>query len=239
MLSELPLWSAATAALVDADTLSAAAFEPAVKVPRAAWSWTGGYVSRAYGRRSFSDHYRPSIYRDVADSPAFLAGEQIGYSCQRDSRVHGAAVLLVAFAVRDSAIATMLCCLDADETWSFDRRFNRRPDFAMLIIDRGREQAGAIELVVHSVASWIAELPRGALLRCDPVAPQSSVGLRSIKSKTRIGTTARLYTQASSSSWTGRSPQDGACQHVGPQVSLSGTLVCISASENVVDSGAQ
>ncbi|WP_439375480.1 outer membrane beta-barrel protein [Bradyrhizobium sp. DASA03120] len=66
---------------------------PAVKVPPAVWSWTGGYfgghVGGGYGRTSFSDPYGPSIYGDVVDTPVFLAGAQIGYNWQRDRWVFG------------------------------------------------------------------------------------------------------------------------------------------------------
>ncbi|UPK05825.1 hypothetical protein [Bradyrhizobium sp. 170] len=87
MRSELLFWAAATAALVATDTVNAANFEPAVKVPPVVWSWTGGHVGGGYGRTSFSDPYGPSVYGDLVDSPAFLAGGQIGYNWQRDSWV--------------------------------------------------------------------------------------------------------------------------------------------------------
>lgn len=93
MRSEFLFWGIATAALVANGVVNSADFKPAVKVPPAVWSWTGGYfgghVGGGYGQTSFSNPYGPSIYGDVVDTPLFLAGGQIGYNWQRDRWVFG------------------------------------------------------------------------------------------------------------------------------------------------------
>ncbi|MCA6111559.1 outer membrane beta-barrel protein [Bradyrhizobium cenepequi] len=93
MRSKLLLCGAATAALLASGAASSADLGPAVKVPPALWSWTGGYigghVGGGYGRTSFSNPYGPSIYGDVADTPVFMAGGQIGYNWQKESWVLG------------------------------------------------------------------------------------------------------------------------------------------------------
>lgn len=86
-------WGAATAALVASGAVNSTDLKPAAKVPPKLWSWTGGYIgghaAGGYGRTSFSDPYGPSIYGDVVDTPAFLAGGQLGYNWQRDRWVFG------------------------------------------------------------------------------------------------------------------------------------------------------
>ncbi|WP_027535157.1 outer membrane protein [Bradyrhizobium sp. WSM3983] len=86
-------WGAATAALVASGAVNSTDLRPAAKAPPKLWSWTGGYigghVGGGYGRTSFSDPYGPSIYGDVVDTPAFLAGGQLGYNWQRDRWVFG------------------------------------------------------------------------------------------------------------------------------------------------------
>lgn len=86
-------WGAATAALVASGAVNSTDLRPAEKVPPKLWSWTGGYigghVGGGYGRTSFSDPYGRSIYGDVVDTPAFLAGGQFGYNWQRDRWVFG------------------------------------------------------------------------------------------------------------------------------------------------------
>ncbi|MFB6451144.1 outer membrane beta-barrel protein [Bradyrhizobium tunisiense] len=93
MRSAVLLLGAATVASVASGAASAADLEAATKTPPASWNWTGGYlgghVGGGYGRTSFSDPYGPSIYGDVTDTPAFLAGGQIGYNWQKDNWVFG------------------------------------------------------------------------------------------------------------------------------------------------------
>ncbi|MBH5371127.1 outer membrane beta-barrel protein [Bradyrhizobium glycinis] len=81
------------AVLVAGGTVNSADLRPAVKVPPAVWSWTGGYigghVGGGYGQTSFSNPYGPSLYGDVVHTPVFLAGAQIGYLWQRERWVFG------------------------------------------------------------------------------------------------------------------------------------------------------
>ncbi|MGY2883109.1 opacity protein-like surface antigen [Bradyrhizobium sp. USDA 4524] len=71
----------------------AKAHQSEATLPRAVWNWSGGYigghVGGGYGRTSFSNPYGPSIYGGVVDTPAFLAGGQIGYNWQNNSWVFG------------------------------------------------------------------------------------------------------------------------------------------------------
>ncbi|MCP3460287.1 outer membrane beta-barrel protein [Bradyrhizobium sp. CCGUVB23] len=87
-------WGAATVALVGCGVTYSADLEPAMKVPPALWSWTGGYIGvhggGGYGRTSFSDPYGPLIDGDIVKTPAFLAGGQIGYNWQANGWVFGA-----------------------------------------------------------------------------------------------------------------------------------------------------
>ncbi|BAR55966.1 hypothetical protein NK6_2785 [Bradyrhizobium diazoefficiens] len=93
MRSGVLVWGATTIALVTSEATNSADLEPAVQLPSAVWSWSGGYigghVGGGYGRTSFSDPYGPSIYGDVVDTPVFLAGGQIGYNWQKNSWVFG------------------------------------------------------------------------------------------------------------------------------------------------------
>ncbi|MGY3362743.1 hypothetical protein ACVWZK_009406 [Bradyrhizobium sp. GM0.4] len=41
--------------------------------------YIGGHAGGGYGRTSFSNPCGPSIYGGIVDTPAFLAGGQIGY----------------------------------------------------------------------------------------------------------------------------------------------------------------
>jgi di/tricarboxylate transporter len=83
-----------------------------------------------------------------------------------------AVVLLAAFGVMDIGIAAMLAvaailllrCIDADEAWSSIDGSILVLIFAMLIVGKGLEEAGAIELVVDGVAPWLARLPAWAVL---------------------------------------------------------------------------
>ncbi|SFI12780.1 outer membrane beta-barrel protein [Bradyrhizobium sp. Gha] len=67
--------------------------EPGPTLPVAVWNWSGGYigghVGGGYGQTSFSNPYGPSIYGGIVESPAFLAGGQIGYNWQSSSWVFG------------------------------------------------------------------------------------------------------------------------------------------------------
>ncbi|WP_439406718.1 outer membrane protein [Bradyrhizobium sp. DASA03076] len=80
-------------ALVASGAANAADLEPEVKLPAAVWNWSGGYigghVGGGYGRTSFSNSYGPSIYGGIVDTPAFLAGGQIGYNWQKNGWVFG------------------------------------------------------------------------------------------------------------------------------------------------------
>ncbi|MBO4228148.1 outer membrane beta-barrel protein [Bradyrhizobium neotropicale] len=93
MRSGVLLLGATTIALVASGVASAADLEPEVKLPPAVWDWSGGYigghVGGGYGRTSFSNPYGPSMYGDVADTPVFLAGGQIGYNWQTNNWVFG------------------------------------------------------------------------------------------------------------------------------------------------------
>lgn len=93
MRSQLLFYAVATAALIAGGAVNSADLKPAVKVPLAVWSWTGGYigghVGGGYGQTSFSDPYGQSLYGDVVDTPVFLAGGQIGYNWQRERWVFG------------------------------------------------------------------------------------------------------------------------------------------------------
>ncbi|WP_245327087.1 outer membrane protein [Bradyrhizobium sacchari] len=85
--------AATTIALVASGAANAADLEPEVKLPPAVWNWSGGYigghVGGGYGQTSFSNPYGPSIYGGIVDTPAFLAGGQIGYNWQNNSWVFG------------------------------------------------------------------------------------------------------------------------------------------------------
>ncbi|WFU54657.1 outer membrane beta-barrel protein [Bradyrhizobium pachyrhizi] len=93
MRSGVRCWAAVTVAILGGGAANTADLEPTVKLPSALWSWSGGYVGAhvggGYGRTSFSNPYGPSIYGDVVDTPAFLAGGQIGYNWQNNSWVFG------------------------------------------------------------------------------------------------------------------------------------------------------
>ncbi|MCP3392184.1 outer membrane beta-barrel protein [Bradyrhizobium sp. CCGB12] len=92
MRFQLLFYSVTTAALAGG-AVNSADLKPAVKVPPAIWSWTGGYIGGhiggGYGGTSFSDPYGRSLYGDVVDTPVFLAGGQIGYNWQRERWVLG------------------------------------------------------------------------------------------------------------------------------------------------------
>ncbi|MGY3440016.1 outer membrane beta-barrel protein [Bradyrhizobium sp. USDA 4473] len=93
MRSGVLLLGATTIALVATGAANAANLEPELKLPPAAWDWSGGYIGGhlggGYGRTSFRNPYGPSIYGDVVDTPVFLAGGQIGYNWQKDGWVFG------------------------------------------------------------------------------------------------------------------------------------------------------
>jgi len=93
MRSTIIFCGATTVALVASSAAKAADLEPQLKLPRAVWDWSGGYigghVGGGYGRTSFSSPYGPSIYGGIVDTPAFLAGGQIGYNWQNNSWVFG------------------------------------------------------------------------------------------------------------------------------------------------------
>ncbi|MDA9484058.1 hypothetical protein XI07_19015 [Bradyrhizobium sp. CCBAU 11445] len=84
---------ATTIALVASSAAKPADLEPQFKLPQAVRNWSGGYIGGhaggGYGRTSFSNPYGPSIYGGVVDTPAFLAGGQIGYNWQNNSWVFG------------------------------------------------------------------------------------------------------------------------------------------------------
>ncbi|MDA9420912.1 hypothetical protein XH97_01795 [Bradyrhizobium sp. CCBAU 53380] len=84
---------ATTIALVASSAAKPADLEPQLKLPQAVWNWSGGYIGGhaggGYGRTSFSNPYGPSIYGGIADTPAFLAGGQIGYNWQNYNWVFG------------------------------------------------------------------------------------------------------------------------------------------------------
>src|SRR5205085_7482375 len=87
------LSGATTIALIASGAANAADPEPEVKLLSAVWSWSGGYiggrVGGGYGRTSFSNPYGRSIYGGVVDTPAFLAGGQIGCNWQKNGWVFG------------------------------------------------------------------------------------------------------------------------------------------------------
>ncbi|WGS19304.1 MULTISPECIES: outer membrane beta-barrel protein [unclassified Bradyrhizobium] len=93
MRSTIIFCGATTIALVASSAAKAADLEPQLKLPRAVWDWSGGYigghVGGGYGRTSFSSPYGPSIYGGIVDTPAFLAGGQVGYNWQNNSWVFG------------------------------------------------------------------------------------------------------------------------------------------------------
>ncbi len=84
---------ATTIALVASSAAKPADLEPQLKLPQAVWNWSGGYIGGhtggGYGRTSFSNPYGPSIYGGIVDTPAFLAGGQIGYNWQNNRWVFG------------------------------------------------------------------------------------------------------------------------------------------------------
>ncbi|UFW51491.1 MULTISPECIES: outer membrane beta-barrel protein [Bradyrhizobium] len=84
---------ATTIALVASSAAKPADLEPQLKPPQGVWNWSGGYIGGhaggGYGRTSFSNPYGPSIYGGIVDTPAFLAGGQIGYNWQNNSWVFG------------------------------------------------------------------------------------------------------------------------------------------------------
>ncbi|MDI3563405.1 outer membrane protein [Bradyrhizobium sp. Arg816] len=83
----------ATTIAVMASGAANARLELESKLPLVVWNWSGGYigghVGGGYGRTSFSNHYGPSIYGGIVESPAFLAGGQIGYNWQNSNWVFG------------------------------------------------------------------------------------------------------------------------------------------------------
>ncbi|WP_407165952.1 outer membrane beta-barrel protein [Bradyrhizobium sp. ORS 111] len=93
MRSRTLFCGATTIALVASSAAKAADLEPQLKRPAAVWNWSGGYigghVGGGYGRTSFSNPYGPSIYGGIVDTPAFLAGGQIGYNWQKNRWVYG------------------------------------------------------------------------------------------------------------------------------------------------------
>ncbi|WP_375784654.1 outer membrane beta-barrel protein [Bradyrhizobium sp. Pha-3] len=92
MRSRIIFWSATTIALF-ANGAAKAYLEREERLPLAVWNWSGGYigghVGGGYGQTSFSNPYGPSIYGGIVDTPAFLAGGQIGYNWQNNSWVFG------------------------------------------------------------------------------------------------------------------------------------------------------
>ncbi|MGY4158092.1 opacity protein-like surface antigen [Bradyrhizobium sp. USDA 4461] len=93
MRSKTIICGATTIALVASSAAKAADLEQQLKLPAAVWNWSGGYigghVGGGYGRTSFSNPYGPSIYGGIVDTPAFLAGGQIGYNWQKNRWVFG------------------------------------------------------------------------------------------------------------------------------------------------------
>ncbi|MFG3594765.1 hypothetical protein [Bradyrhizobium sp. RDI18] len=93
MRSGVRFWGATTIALAASGAANSADLEPAVQLPSALWSWSGGYIGGrvgvGYGQKSFSNPYGPSVYGGGVDSPVFLAGGQIGYNWQKNSWVFG------------------------------------------------------------------------------------------------------------------------------------------------------
>ncbi|SDJ96411.1 Opacity protein [Bradyrhizobium sp. Rc2d] len=92
MKSRVLLLGATTIAVM-ASGAANARLEPEPKLPLVVWNWSGGYIGGhiggGYGRTSFSNPYGPSIYGGIVESPAFLAGGQIGYNWQNSSWVFG------------------------------------------------------------------------------------------------------------------------------------------------------
>ncbi len=86
-------WGATTIALVASGAANSADLEPAVQLPPALWSWSGGYigghVGGGYVRQSFSSPYGPSVYSGGIDSPVFPASGQIGNNWQKNSWLFG------------------------------------------------------------------------------------------------------------------------------------------------------
>ncbi|UFW51141.1 MULTISPECIES: outer membrane protein [Bradyrhizobium] len=84
---------ATTIALVATGAANPADLERELKLPPAMWHWSGGYigghVGGGYGQTSFSNLYGPSIYGGIVDTPASLAGGQIGYNWQKNGWVFG------------------------------------------------------------------------------------------------------------------------------------------------------
>ncbi|MBH5372788.1 outer membrane beta-barrel protein [Bradyrhizobium glycinis] len=83
----------ATMIAVMASGAANARLEPEPKLPLVVWNWSGGYigghVGGGYGQTTFSNPYGSSIYGGTVESPAFLAGGQIGYNWQSSSWVFG------------------------------------------------------------------------------------------------------------------------------------------------------
>ncbi|WP_235885875.1 outer membrane beta-barrel protein [Bradyrhizobium niftali] len=92
MKSRVILFGVTTIAAI-ASGAANARLEQEPKLPLVVWNWSGGYigghVGGGYGRTSFSNPYGPSIYGGIVDTPAFLAGGQIGYNWQNSSWVFG------------------------------------------------------------------------------------------------------------------------------------------------------
>jgi len=93
MRSRIIFCGATTIALVASSAAKPADLEPQLKLPQAVWNWSGGYIGGhaggGYGRTSFSNPHGPSIYGGIVDTPAFLAGGQIGYNWQNNNWVFG------------------------------------------------------------------------------------------------------------------------------------------------------
>ncbi len=93
MRSGVRFWGATTTALAASGAANSADLEPAVQLPSALWSWSGGYIGGhvgvGYGQKSFNNPYGPSVYGGGVDTPVFLAGGQIGYNWQKNSWVFG------------------------------------------------------------------------------------------------------------------------------------------------------
>lgn len=84
---------ATTIALEASGVANSADLEPAVHLPSAPRSWSGEYIG-AHARSicaqtCFRNPDVPSVYGGRADTPAFSAGDRIGYNSQRNGWVFG------------------------------------------------------------------------------------------------------------------------------------------------------
>ncbi len=93
MRSGVRFWGATTIALIASGAANSAHLEPAVQLPPALWSWSGGYIGGhvdfGNGQKFFSNPYGPSVYGGFLDAPEFLEGGQIGCNWQKNSWVFG------------------------------------------------------------------------------------------------------------------------------------------------------